>query len=156
METKLMVITFLIVYVLAQTKADCVSKPIVDGKCDQRIKGYTYVVAENQCKRFKTRGCTVGGNYYRTLEECISKCNGFFQWEDIGFSGKRYWPPSEIDDPWSNDSEESEVETISKRGSKKQDPPMVLNPDLYYNQFIEPPIAVNQFMGIAPTPYAPQ
>ncbi|XP_043648149.1 uncharacterized protein LOC122616672 [Drosophila teissieri] len=149
MDTKLVVITFLIIYVVAQTKADCRSKPIVDGKCDQRIEGYTFVAAESRCKRFKTRGCTVGGNYYRTLDECRVKCNLF--WED-NFGGSRYWQRSEIDDSWTNDSEESEVETIPNRGSKKRDYGELFD----YYPFVEPPISVKQFMGIAPIPYAAQ
>ncbi|XP_032579115.1 kunitz-type serine protease inhibitor homolog beta-bungarotoxin B3 chain [Drosophila sechellia] len=124
MEMKFVVITFLISYVIAQSNADCVNKPIVDGNCDQIIKGFTYATEENRCKMFRTKGCTVVGNYFRSREECELKCKGYINWRDIGFEsyGIGNWEESVIDDYWVNGSQESEVESISNRGSKKRTP----------------------------------
>nr|ACG69540.1 seminal fluid protein 24Ba [Drosophila melanogaster] len=119
METKFVVITFLISYGLAQSNADCGNKPIVDGNCDQIIKGFTFATEENRCKKFRAKGCTVGGNYFRAKDECELKCKGYINWGIESF-GNGDWEESEIEDYWNNGSEESEVESISNRGSKKR------------------------------------
>ncbi|KQS70053.1 uncharacterized protein LOC26526446 [Drosophila erecta] len=140
METRFVVITFLIIYILAQTNANCGKKPIVDGNCDQRIKGFTYETAENRCKKFRTKGCTVGRNYYRTRNECNSKCKGCI---NLGGFMNRDSEESEIDDSWKNGSEAGEVETISKRVL-----PKLVNRGLERKEIVDFLVASNQFMDM--------
>ncbi|XP_016982767.1 uncharacterized protein LOC108047182 [Drosophila rhopaloa] len=67
-------IIILIGLVLAQKNVICGNEAIVDGDCEQRIKGFTYIPEKNRCKKMRTKGCTVTGNYFRSRDECESVC----------------------------------------------------------------------------------
>ncbi|KAH8350524.1 hypothetical protein KR067_006084, partial [Drosophila pandora] len=52
----------------------CTDEPKVEGNCDERIKGYSYIADRNRCRRFHFRACNVTGNFFHTRDGCKSKC----------------------------------------------------------------------------------
>ncbi|KAH8333787.1 hypothetical protein KR059_003397, partial [Drosophila kikkawai] len=52
----------------------CHSETIVTGDCKQRIRGFTYLAGRERCHRFRTRACSVTGNFFHSRDECKLKC----------------------------------------------------------------------------------
>ncbi|KQS24650.1 uncharacterized protein Dere_GG26769, partial [Drosophila erecta] len=72
---------------LGQKQPICRSEPNVAGTCEQQIKGYTYEVRRNRCKKFRVKACKVTGNFFLSKDACNAKCkdsrrsgeNGIFE-----------------------------------------------------------------------------
>ncbi|KPU73267.1 uncharacterized protein Dana_GF28157 [Drosophila ananassae] len=73
-QVTLCLIVVLISLVLAQKDPICTDEPKVEGNCDERIKGYSYIADRNRCRRHHFRACNVTGNFFHTRDGCKSKC----------------------------------------------------------------------------------
>ncbi|KRJ97216.1 kunitz-type serine protease inhibitor homolog beta-bungarotoxin BF B2 chain [Drosophila yakuba] len=62
----------------------CRSEPNVTGNCGQQIKGYTYEVRTNRCKKFRVKACKVTGNFFGSKDACNAKCKDSRKREENG------------------------------------------------------------------------
>ncbi|KAH8369053.1 hypothetical protein KR200_010821, partial [Drosophila serrata] len=52
----------------------CHSDTIVTGDCGRRIRGFAYISGSDKCHRFRTRACSVTGNFFHSEDECKQRC----------------------------------------------------------------------------------
>ncbi|XP_043648172.1 kunitz-type serine protease inhibitor homolog beta-bungarotoxin BF B2 chain [Drosophila teissieri] len=74
---------------LGEKEPICRSEPNVAGDCKQQIKGYTYEVRTNRCKKFRVKACKVTGNIFRSKDACNAKCKDSRKPEENGLFG--FW-----------------------------------------------------------------
>lgn len=67
-------ILFMVILIILFPLAICTSEPKVEGNCDERIRGYSYIANRNRCRRYHFRACSVTGNFFHSRDGCKSKC----------------------------------------------------------------------------------